>query len=158
MSISLTKKHQGFTLIELLIVIAITAILSTLGVGNFISSRIKAIDLARKSDLQTVAKSLEAYVNDHRSYPLSDASFRIICKTDGSVCDWGSVFSDTAGTVYAAKLPADPRGHSYHYSSSGTAYTLYARLDNSADPSIASYPGIMCGTLECNYKLNSSNQ
>lgn len=154
---------KGFTLIELLIVIAILAILSVLGIGNFISSRIKAQDLSRKSDLQTIAKSLEAYYNDHRAYPISDPSFKIKCKTDNSICDWGTPFADgpdslTSITLYAAKLPSDPKGYTYHYVSNGTSYSLYAKLENTQDPSVSTYTGITCGSVECNYKITSSNQ
>jgi prepilin-type N-terminal cleavage/methylation domain-containing protein len=46
----------GFTLVELLVVIAILSILSTLGLANFQSSRIKARDLSRKSDLKPSPK------------------------------------------------------------------------------------------------------
>jgi prepilin-type N-terminal cleavage/methylation domain-containing protein len=156
---------RGFTLIELLIVIAILSILSAIGVGNFISARTKAKDLSRKSDLQTIAKSLEAYVNDHHTYPLSDGNYRIKCKTDGSICDWGQEFSDgaTSGitqTIYATKLPTDPSGYDYHYySQNGTQYELYAKLENDNDPSITTFnPVVYCGdTNLCNYKISSSN-
>jgi len=157
--------RRGFTLIELLIVISILAILSTLGVSNFQSTRIKAKDISRKSDLQTIAKSLEAYVNDHHTYPLSDANFKIICKTNGSICDWGKEFSDgldssTPKTIYATMLPVDPSGFTYHYySQNGTSFILYARLENTNDPSITTFdPVVYCGgTNLCNYKVSSSN-
>jgi prepilin-type N-terminal cleavage/methylation domain-containing protein len=161
----MTSSKYGFTLIELLIVIAILAILSTLGIGNFTSSRIKARDLSRKSDLQTIAKSLEAYANDHRTYPTSDSNFKIKCKTDGSICDWGTPFADganasTTTTVYATKLPSDPTGYTYHYvSQNGSNYTIYAFLENTNDPSVnqTGYTGITCGSKTCNYKITSSN-
>lgn len=150
--------QKGFTLIELLIVIAILAILSTLGINNFITSRIKAQDLARKSDLQTVAKSLEAYVNDHRAYPLSDSEGRIICNPTGSptYCAWGDPFLDDKGTIYASALPKDPSGKSYWYVSNGTTYTLSTFLENTQDPSIIT--AYACGSNQCNYKVKSSNQ
>ncbi len=141
-----SKIYQGFTLVELLIVIAILAILSTLGVTNFQSARIKARDLARKSDLQTIAKSLEAYVNDHRSYPLT-----------GSL-PWGTAFTDPANTatIYVPKLP-DNSDNTYYYESDGQKFTLYTNLENINDPSILS-PTVTCGTNQCNYKLMSTNQ
>ncbi len=155
--------RRGFTLIELLIVIAILGILSAIGIGNFKTARIKAVDTERKSDLQTIGKSLEAFVNDHRLYPLSDGSGKIKCKSDGSICDWGTPFTDTTGTIYTAKLPADPSGYTYVYSSAdGTSYTLYAHLDNTQDPALISpplNPTVQCGsaTILCNYKITSSN-
>jgi type IV pilus assembly protein PilE len=124
----MTSSKYGFTLIELLIVIAILAILSTLGIGNFTSSRIKARDLSRKSDLQTIAKSLEAYANDHRTYPTSDSNFKIKCKTDGSICDWGTPFADgaNASTTTCYQLPSDPTGYTSHVYKSSVNYTIYA--------------------------------
>jgi prepilin-type N-terminal cleavage/methylation domain-containing protein len=153
---------RGFTLVELLIVIAILSILSTIGVTNFQSARIKARDVGRKSDLQVISKSLEAYVNDHRIYPLSDNNGKIICKSGNTICNWGTEFSDTTGTIYSATLPADQSGFSYWYSSpDGSYYTLYAHLENENDPAIANppfSPPVYCGgTVICNYKINSSN-
>lgn len=134
---------RGFTLVELLVVIAILAILSTLGVTNFQSARIKARDLARKSDLQIIAKSLEAYVNDHKEYPITDLS-------------WGSAFTD-GQTIYVTKLP-DNTNQIYSYESDGKTYTLYTYLENTQDPTIQTGLGVTCGTIECNYKIMSTNQ
>lgn len=151
--------RRGFTLIELLIVIAILAILSTIGIGNFMSARIKAKDITRKSDLQTIAKSLEAYVNDHRTYPLSDINGKIICQTGNTICDWGTPLTDDKDTIYAATLPADVSGD-YWYVSDGTSYSLYTHLENEKDPSIVVFETpINCGSEDnlCNYKISSSN-
>ena len=151
---------RGFTLVELLIVIAILAILSTLGLSNFQSSRIKARDLSRKSDLQTIAKSLEAYVNDHRSYPLSNPDGEIICKTTTPPeCAWGEAFTDDNGTIYASVLPSDASGFTYWYTSDGSYYRLYAHLENSADNAIDTEITQTCGssTAICNYQITSSN-
>lgn len=151
---------RGFTLVELLVVIAILAILSTLGLANFQSSRIKARDLSRKSDLQTIAKSLEAYVNDHRSYPLSNSDGQIICKTTTPAeCNWGEAFTDDNGTIYTATLPEDSSGFTYHYTSDGTYYRLYAHLENENDSAIDTTIIQTCGgtNLLCNYQIKSSN-
>lgn len=142
---------RGFTLIELLIVMAILGILATMGFGNFMQSRVKAKDIARKQDLQTIAKSLEAYANDKRSYP-ADADIN---------SRWGLSFVDTANptTIYAAKLPQDPGGYNYLYVKSGTGYYLYAHLENSEDTSLLSSPIDGCGGTvpSCNYRISSSN-
>ena len=154
---------KGFTLIELLIVIAILGILSTMGIGNFMSSRIKAVDLNRKSDLAAIAKSLEAYANDHRGYPVSDSSDKIICHANGDVCNWGTPFVDDSGsTVYITKLPLNPSGNNYVYQSDGKKFSLYTHLDNTQDPAIITIDpsiNVKCGTTTlCNYKVTSSNQ
>lgn len=154
-----TRIYRGFTLVELLVVIAILSILSTLGVSNFMTARVKARDISRKTDLQTIAKSLEAYVNDHRVYPSSNGDGEIICDPPITECPWGDPFTD-GKTTYAVTLPIDPVSSSlYFYSSTGTNYTLYAHLENTQDPSITTFtPTVSCGgTTLCNYKITSSN-
>lgn len=150
---------KGFTLIELLIVMVIIGILATIGLVNFSTARLKARDAKRKTDLETVAKSLEAYVNDHRGYPVSNAG-RIVCIPPATTCDWGSEFSDGNGTIYTAKLPTDTSAPNrvYYYDSGGTTYTLYASLENENDPAIDESIVQTCGTgVTCNYKITSSN-
>jgi len=158
-------KNKGFTLIELLIVMAIIAILTTIGVGNFRTVRAKARDATRKNDLETIAKTLEAYYNDHKEYPKSTADNKIACKDNEHVCEWGEEFSDGANvtqniTVYATKLPKDAReSHYYTYiSSDGISYKIYANLENKNDPAIDNTITEACSENEtCNYKITSSN-
>lgn len=151
----MTHYHKpGFTLIELLISMAILGILATIGFGNFQSARLKAADAKKKSDLTTIAKSLEAYVNDYRSYPVS-SNGKIVCDPPNTICDWGEPFSDGT-TIYAATLPVSTTA--YVYESNGTSYTLYTRLENENDPAITTFdPAVSCGNASCNYKITSSN-
>ena len=150
---------KGFTLIELLIVMAILGLLSTISLANFQTTRIKARDAQRKSDLSTIAKSLEAYANDHQAYPASDTNHQIVCQPPTTTCSWGATFTDGQST-YTATLPADPGGYSYEYvaAGDGSSFSLYAYLENTNDPSIVAItPSVSCGTQNCNYKITSSN-
>ena len=146
-------------MVELLVVIAIISVLSTLGVANFRSSRLKARDVERKSNLVAVAKSLEAYVNDHSSYPLSTLEGLILCQpTTNTTCTWGSAFTDGLSN-YMTTLPAEGNpDRSYFYTSDGVTYALYAYLENPNDPAIIPGLTVSCGQTTCNYQLKSSNQ
>lgn len=53
------KLSKGFTLVELLVVVAIIAILSTIGLTVFTSAQANARDARRKSDIDAIAKVLE---------------------------------------------------------------------------------------------------
>lgn len=154
----LTSARRGFTLIELLVVMAIIGILATLGISNFASARIKARDTKRKSDLSTITKALEAYANDHQSYPTGTAG-NLDC-TAPATCAWGGPFQDANGTLYAATLPADDNtGRQYYYQSAGgTSYTLYTALENEHDPAFDPSLSVECGPdVTCNYKVTSTN-
>lgn len=156
---SLHQLSAGFTLIELLIVMVIIGILATIGLVNFSTARQKARDAKRKADLETVAKSLEAYANDHRGYPVSSSGI-IVCDPPVGTCAWGDEFSDAQGTIYTAKLPEDSStpNRIYYYDSDGTTYHLFAALENDNDPAIDSTIVESCGSgVTCNYQLTSSN-
>lgn len=170
MNFGFSSRHKnGFTLIELLIAMVIIGILSVMGIGNFMSSQMKARDAQRKSDLQNLSKSLEMYYNDKGTYPLAE---------NGEILDidWGSDegFVDTTvtgGAVYMVKMPKDPTDGRYYYVSetAGTGYKLYARLENTKDGAAikeedgtpSSYPDTECGdtggAVECNYGITSPN-
>lgn len=53
------KQLKGFTLIELMVVVAVIAILATLGVSNFSAAIKRTRNAGRQSDVQAVAKALE---------------------------------------------------------------------------------------------------
>lgn len=114
---------RGFTLIELLVVAAIIGILSTFLLVNFIGIRERARDAQRKSDLRQIQSALELYRADQGSYLLT-AAF----PSCGSALTGGS-----PPTTYMQKVPCDPKGTSYAYSSDGNTYSIIACLENSSD-------------------------
>ena len=160
------QRQSGFTLIEILIVMVIIGILATLSIGSFQSSQQKARDAERKSDLQQIANSLEAYYSDHRQYPEHSMNNKILGCVAEAECDWGTAFSD-GNTTYMIELPADPKDSQYNYyylsDSDGSFYQLYARLENEHDsevPVVGGEPanyGLDCGGANCNYGRSSSN-
>lgn len=172
-TLPLHRRLPGFTIIEMMVVMAIMGILFTLAAGGLVASQQKSRDARRKSDLAQIAIAIETYFNDKGEYPLSDQSFKLV--TDGCTgggaqqetiqCDWGSPLVDSKGTTYMVKLPEDPQSSfAYHYYSDGTYFQIYARLENTEDPSIEKingnpsvYSGVVCGSSICNYGVSSPN-
>ena len=113
-------KNHGFTLIELLVVIAIISVLAGLLVANFVGVRQRGRDAQRKSDLRQIQSALELYRSDNGNY-------------SSTLPSCGSAF--TAGSAtYMQKVPCDPlQDTNYTFSSTGTAYTIYACLENTND-------------------------
>jgi len=55
------KKEAGFTLIELLVAIGILSILVAIAIFNYQNYRVRAFDIAAKSDLKNATTVLETY-------------------------------------------------------------------------------------------------
>lgn len=93
-------KNKGFTLIELLTVVAIIGILASIVVVNVSSSREKARDARRKTELDSLRNALELYANaNNGKYPIKTAGLNAL---------------KDAG--YLDKVPADPKdGTPYVY-------------------------------------------
>ena len=63
------KKEVGFTLIELLVTIAVISILAAIAISHYQSYRVRAFDIAAKSDLKNATTVLETYHLDNDIYP-----------------------------------------------------------------------------------------
>lgn len=89
------SSRRGFTLIELMVVIAIIGILSAVVIVNISSSRSKARDAKRISDIAQIQLALEQYFDRCREYPPADG---------------GSIASESACdfTEYISVIPKDP--------------------------------------------------
>lgn len=124
------KEEKSFTLIELLVVIAIIGALSALLLPNYMSSRERARDAQRKSDLRQIQKALEMYRQDQSSpaYPTALPAVGS-CWSSGPNC---------TGNIYMNKFPGDPNrspnNYYYYFNNSTLTYTLCACLENQADP------------------------
>lgn len=161
-------------MIELLIVIVILGILSAIGLGAFTSAQVKSRDSSRKSSLSAITTALEVYYNDYGSYPLDDVAgvggglgYIAGCGLGGTQnCVYGSIWQDSNSTTYMVQIPEDSGGNSFFYTSNGTSYIIYARLENLNDVSVPQFggaPGVYsglttgCGGEGCNYGVSSSN-
>jgi prepilin-type N-terminal cleavage/methylation domain-containing protein len=64
------NSRKGFTLIELLVVISIISLLSSITIAVLSSTRAKARDAIRKSDIYNLNQAITAYNFDHDAYPI----------------------------------------------------------------------------------------
>lgn len=126
MIILINKMKKAFTLVELLVVISIMAILTIITVSQFRTARKRANDVARKGDLNSVAKALQLYFADYGVMPAED-----------EINDkWGLEFKDGDYT-YMMKLPTEntegwPQ-YCYKTDAARKKYALFAKLEVTSD-------------------------
>lgn len=125
---SIFNSEEGFTLIELLVVIVIIGVLAGLIMSNFISTRQRARDGQRKSDLSQIQSSLEMYRADNQKYP----------DTIGNCGSGSSTYlgnDPTCDRYYLRNIPKDPSTKSpYQYNDKDNKYyCLRACFENGND-------------------------
>jgi len=110
----------GFTIIELLVVILIVGVLATVVLGSFSTSRIKARNAQRMSDLTQIQLALEQYYDDFGEYPECPTSTRssLICVSFGNITAGGggllagSFQNLVIKPAYIPVIPLDPSTNS----------------------------------------------
>ena len=125
---------RAFTLVELLVVISIMAILTIITVSQFRTARKRANDVARKGDLNAVAKALQMYFADYGVLPQADENGKIMI--NGSAIEWGGELKDGDYT-YMIKLPTEntegwPQ-YCYKTDAARKKYALFAKLEVTSD-------------------------
>lgn len=135
-------QSRGFTLIELLVVIAIIGILASVVMAGLNTSRSKARDARRASDMQQIKRALELYAFDHGgNYPVTSGWAGMDCGYSG--CNSQAAFLNaTFVPTYLPAWPRDPSGPAssgdwgYQLSSIASQYTLVAfnTVENACKP------------------------
>ncbi len=92
---AIKKAHAGFTLVELIVVIAIVAILSTIGFVSYNGYIASSRDTVRKSDLGEATGAITAFIASQQRAPR--------CKGGAAVC----YFAKDTGIDAAKKLGTD---------------------------------------------------
>ncbi len=111
------QAEAGVTLIEMMIVLVIIGIVAALIVPNVIGRPDEARVAVAKTDLRTIAASLEMYRLDNRRYPT--AAQGLVALTQAPTeqplpVNW-------ADGGYLPNVPQDPWGNSYVYQLPGKA-------------------------------------
>jgi len=116
--------EPAFTIVEFLVVMAVIAILATIGGTIFYNFRFKLNDVRRVADIRQVASALDRYYFDEGRYPDDlPAGLPII---------------SPSGIIYLSAMPTNPAPSSqsncppggYLYVNMGSSYQLIACLDN----------------------------
>ena len=131
------KLHtKGFSLIELMVSIAIVAILTALIIVNIASSRAKARDAKRISDIAQIQLALEQYFTKNGTYPTLD-------QYTGP--------NQLIVPAYLSKLPVDPSGTNYVYAQTQPVrydYILRATLEKSIGEGLGG-SGVQINGYDC---------
>lgn len=116
-----SKLQKGVTLVELMVVVAIIAILGSIGVYSFRSQIFKGNDAKRKSDIRRIAVAIEEYEKDNNCYPTADT---VSCSPG------------TGLRPYLDKIPCDPETNStYAYETDNQTCARWYRFSSELESS-----------------------
>jgi prepilin-type N-terminal cleavage/methylation domain-containing protein len=145
-----SRQKKGFTLIELLVAIAIIGILATIVLTVLNSTRKKARDAVRWSDMNQISKAMLLYYDaaSPNSYPnISNAQQSI------NVARWNS----SGLNKYIVNAPLDPGGSTYYWRDRNlpkTCFCVYVQIESEASRWILANP---IGVKKVNSNPNSGN-
>jgi general secretion pathway protein G len=114
------QAQEGFTLIEIMVVIAIIGLLATLVVQSLRGATDRAKRTKAMADIAELKTALDRYYIDNGSYPTGDQGLNALVTASGQ----GAQATNYEEGGYIRRIPADPWGNPYVYSSDGNNYTL----------------------------------
>ncbi len=107
--------ESGVTLIEMMVVLVIIAIVAALVVPNVIGRPDQARATVARTDVRTIASSLELYRLDNKTYPTTAQGLDALVTRPVTA----PVPANWASGGYLSKVPTDPWGNAYIYRSPG---------------------------------------
>ena len=109
----LSRRSPGFTLIELMVVLVIIGVLAALIVPNVLDRADDARVTAARTDVNNLMQAVKLYRLDNQRYPTTQQGLQALVArptVGASPPNW---------KPYLDKLPSDPWGRPYQYSSPG---------------------------------------
>jgi general secretion pathway protein G len=122
------SSQAGFTLIEIMVVVTILAILSVLVVPKLIGRTDEAKRVATKVQIKNIEGALQMYKLDNDNYPTTEQGLDALVKKPTI----GKEPKNWREGGYLPKVPKDPWGNQYLYSSPGT-HGEFDLLSHAAD-------------------------
>lgn len=123
-------RARAFTLIELLIVVGIIAILAAIAIPNMLEAQIRAKVSRAKSDMRTIATSLESYAVDNNKYPPNYDSGMYGVSPSTEYLTFAALTTPVAyittapGDVFRPDLEEPTRGHYFDYVAADSVFAL----------------------------------
>lgn len=110
------RREEGFSLVELMVVIVIIGLLATIVIINVMPAADRAAVTKARADIAGLEQAVELYRLDHNRYPTGDEGLEALI----------------AGN-YIRRLPDDPWGNPYRYSTPGADGRPFAIVSLGAD-------------------------
>jgi general secretion pathway protein G len=127
------KNQKGFTLIEIMVVIIILGLLAGLVLPKFLGQEEKAKVEIAKTQIRALEGALDAFKLDNGFYPSTDQGLDALINipTTGRIPDADKY--RPGGYLKPARIPKDPWGHDYIYTSPGSENREYEIVSYGAD-------------------------
>lgn len=140
--------ERGFTLIELLVVIAVIGVLASVILSSLNTTRAKARDAQRISDMRQIQTAMSLYYNQNGTYPPSGGAVNPGPSWSASVdtASWATLATYLSPYI---KLPSDPK----NTGTWGGSATVYSYFFHGTNGGCSSY--MLVYSLETNSSLPS---